>query len=293
MTFGSDTSLTVSDWIVPVTCTPASTSWLRRIARMLTPGFDTGPLNVKKPFSIASLRPNDVYVDPSVTRTLPTARSGTPGALITVIVPRSPRSAPCPLKRKLLPRPMSMFARGASDGAGLSAAGFGLATAVPVGVSPRTVPSGCTITTSSDRCGADSSGRSNSARSTTNLPSIDSAPRGPSFATVAFPDSDSFRSGAANSSSLSATMLAVRSGASPSRRTRPSARSVPSPPWNSTCWNSTRFSDSLMRTMPSFSCTPWSTSVADRSSPVSVPDRFGFTGVPATVSFSAARPPSR
>ena len=96
VTFGSDTSLTVSDWIVPVTCTPASTSWLRRIARMLTPGFDTGPLNVKKPFSTASLRPNDVYVDPSVTRTLPTARSGTPGALITVIVPRSrdPRRDP-------------------------------------------------------------------------------------------------------------------------------------------------------------------------------------------------------
>ena len=78
----------------------------------------------------------------------------------------------------------------------------------------------------------------------------------PSFATVALPDSDSLRSGAANSSSLSATMLAVRSGASPSRRTRPSARSVPSPPWDSTCWNSTRFSDSFTRTMPSFSCTP-------------------------------------
>ncbi|CAJ6891907.1 Uncharacterised protein [Burkholderia pseudomallei] len=257
------------------------------------PGFDTGPLNVKKPFSIASLRPNDVYVEPSVTRTLPTARSGTPGALITVTVPASRRSAPWPLKRKSRPRPMSMFARGASDGAGFSVAGAGFAIAVPVFVAPRSRLPGRTITTSSDRCGAASSGRSNSARSTVNLPLIAIPPRGASFSTTALPDSDSLRSGAAKSSSLSATMLAVRSGSLPSSRTRPIARSVPSPPWNSTCWNSTRFSVRRTRTIPSFSCTPWSTSVADRSSPVSVPESFGFAGVPATVSLSAARPSSR
>ncbi len=51
-------------------------------------------------------------------------------------------------------------------------------------------------------------------------------PCAPAFATVALPVSDRLRSGAANNSSLSATMLAVRSGSAPSRRTRPVARKV-------------------------------------------------------------------
>ncbi len=184
-----------------------------------------------------------------------------------------------------------MLARGPSADAGFSATAVG--TPAAVFVSPGTEPSGRTITTSSDRLGADDSGRSNSARSTVNLPLIASWPCGPSFCTLARPDSESLRSGEANSSSLSATMLAVRSGAPPSSRTRPSARSVPSAPWNSTCWKSTRLSVRRIRTMPSFSCTPWSTIVTDSLSPFSVPDSWGLAGVPATLSLSAAFPSNR
>ena len=89
-------------------------------------------------------------------------------------------------------------------------------------------------------------------------------------------------------------MLAVRSGSFWSSRTLPVARSVPLAPWNSTCCKSTRFSDSAMRIDAVLQLHALlddaSRTVRRRSS---MPDRFGFATMPAIVSLSAMRPPSR
>ena len=172
------------------------------------PGFATGPLNVKKPFSILSLRPNAVYVEPGVTRTLPIARSGMFGALIAVIVPARPRSAPAPLKAELLPQiDVDIGARRERPDRLLAATTFwSLVLALHRAVGPhdhdvvaearrglfRQVEERVIdVELAVDRHAALHAARSRC---------------------VALPDSDSCRSGDANSSSLSAMMLAVRSG---------------------------------------------------------------------------------
>jgi hypothetical protein len=56
-TLGSDTSCTRGWLALPVTETPASTSWLRRMARMLMLGLAIGPWKLMMPRSILSFVP--------------------------------------------------------------------------------------------------------------------------------------------------------------------------------------------------------------------------------------------